>query len=556
MRHRLIATAALAAALCPAAPAGAFTGSATNAGNAARAAAVFAPRNATPPSIAGTARAGETLAASPGTWERQPETYAYAWLRCRDDRCEAAGAGTTYRVTSDDVGARLVVEVTAGNAAGAATARSPVTEPVTVPPPVNTTAPAISGTARVGHTLTLGDGAWSGTPTAYAYRWQRCPPASPCTDIAGATWSTYQPVAADVGAGLRGHVTATNAGGDGTATSASTPAVAPALALPLNVATNGVVRSIVRTPDGGWLFAGEFTTVNGATRNRVARLDAGGQLTAFHPNVTGGSVQSIALLGDRLYLGGDFTAVGGQPRAALAAVDASSGAVLAWNAALTGPTCQLMRIAPYVSALEPGDGVLYVGGRFVAVNGTARGSLAALDAGGGLTGWAPSATPSSCGGIVVRRLAVSAQNIWLSGNFDRLNGQVRNGFAALTAAGALQPAAPVVGADHLAPGPAAGVVIAGAGGARSIRADGTTAWNVSVDALGVAVDTAGATAYLAGDFTEVHGIPRSRTAAVPLATGSPLTAWNPGVTGYPSVVQASADAVAVGTATSLRLLPP
>ncbi|HEY3182628.1 MAG TPA: S8 family serine peptidase [Gaiellaceae bacterium] len=40
--------------------------------------------------------------------------------------------------------------------------------------PASTGAPAISGTAQEGVTLTASDGTWSSTPTALAYEWQRC----------------------------------------------------------------------------------------------------------------------------------------------------------------------------------------------------------------------------------------------------------------------------------------------------------------------------------------------------------------------------------------------
>jgi hypothetical protein len=82
------------------------------------------PANSAPPTVTGTAVVGDTLAATVGTWSGTPApTFTYVW-----NRCTAAGAsctpiggatGTTYALTSADVGSTLDVDVTATNSAGA-----------------------------------------------------------------------------------------------------------------------------------------------------------------------------------------------------------------------------------------------------------------------------------------------------------------------------------------------------------------------------------------------------------------------------------------------------
>ena len=73
--------------------------------------------------------------------------------------------------------------------------------------PVNTVAPAITGTAEVGQTLTCSQGTWTGTaPITYAYQWKRNG-----SNIGGATNSTYVLVTADAGTTVSCTVTATNA---------------------------------------------------------------------------------------------------------------------------------------------------------------------------------------------------------------------------------------------------------------------------------------------------------------------------------------------------------
>jgi hypothetical protein len=81
--------------------------------------------------------------------------------------------------------------------------------------PVNTVAPAITGTAQEGETVTCSTGTWTGTPTiTYAYQWKRNG-----SNIGSATSSTYVLVTADVSQSITCQVTATNGSGSASATS-------------------------------------------------------------------------------------------------------------------------------------------------------------------------------------------------------------------------------------------------------------------------------------------------------------------------------------------------
>lgn len=87
--------------------------------------------------------------------------------------------------------------------------------------PKNTSPPAISGTATVGSTLTATPGSWtSSTQPTYSYQWKRCDTkGNGCSNIAGATSSSYLLQAADANNSVRVDVTAKNADGSTTATS-------------------------------------------------------------------------------------------------------------------------------------------------------------------------------------------------------------------------------------------------------------------------------------------------------------------------------------------------
>ncbi len=193
-----------------------------------------APTNTSPPAISGSTQTGNTLTANPGTWSGAPTSYSYQWRRCDagGSSCSdiAAATSSTYALQAADVGATLRVTVTAANSSGSTSATSAQTGTVTgtLSPPTNTDLPAISGTAQQGEDLTATTGAWSGSPTSFAYQWRRCDASgNSCSNIGGATAASYLLLPPDVGGTLRIRVTATNGGGGTVATSAATPIVLP-----------------------------------------------------------------------------------------------------------------------------------------------------------------------------------------------------------------------------------------------------------------------------------------------------------------------------------------
>jgi hypothetical protein len=202
-----------------------------------RAASQVAPTNTAPPAISGTPTVGQTLTASDGTWSNTPTSFAYQWLRCNGggNSCVNVANGTQkpYTLVGADRGHTMRVRVTATNADGSDSAQSAQTDPVaaatTSGVPKNTVRPLISGTARVGQTLTTDDGSWTGNPTSFAFQWQRCEADNivACADVVGATAKSYLLRVGDLGFRIRVKVTARNAKGATTANSATTAIVAP-----------------------------------------------------------------------------------------------------------------------------------------------------------------------------------------------------------------------------------------------------------------------------------------------------------------------------------------
>ena len=181
----------------------------------------IAPRNTEPPTVSGTAAAGQILTASSGKWTgTEPITYEYEWLRCNTSgvECTQAAAASilpTYTVAAADVGHTLRAKAIAKNIAGSASAESAATAIVAGVKPSNVLAPTVLGLAITGQTLSATEGTWTGTePIAYGYRWQLCSKAgTECTDISGASKSTFTIPDGDAGRTLRVVVAASNVAG-------------------------------------------------------------------------------------------------------------------------------------------------------------------------------------------------------------------------------------------------------------------------------------------------------------------------------------------------------
>jgi hypothetical protein len=250
-------------------------------------------------------------------------------------------------------------------------------------------------------------------------------------------------------------------------------------------APNGAVRAVLPDGSGGWYIGGDFTSVGGVTRNRLARINSDGTLHDWNPNVNN-SVYTLALSGSTLYIGGSFTSVGGVTRSRIARIN-SDGTVHDWNPGVaTGIV--------FTIALD--GNTLYIGGSFTTVAGTTRNRIAALNATADgtaelpyLTSWNPNASG------IVYTIAISGSTVYVGGNFsgaNSINGNIaRNRLAAL---------------------------------------DGTTGvatnWNPNANNLVNALVISGSTVYVGGLFTTIGGQSRARIAALVASTGS-ATSWNP-----------------------------
>lgn len=141
---------------------------------------------------------------------------------------------------------------------------------------------------------------------------------------------------------------------------------------------NGAVLAVVADGLGGWFIGGDFSTVGGIPRARLAHLLSSGQLDTQWQATANTNVTKMVLAQGTLYVAGDFTSLSGNNRNHLGALDATTGDVLDWDPNPDGN----------VGGLAFLDSTIYFGGDFTHVGDTERITLAAVDATtGALKSW-------------------------------------------------------------------------------------------------------------------------------------------------------------------------
>ena len=238
---------------------------------------------------------------------------------------------------------------------------------------------------------------------------------------------------------------------------------------------------------------GEFSSVGGQVRNNIAAIDAvTGQATDWDPNV-GGQVSTLAVAGSTVYAGGSFRSIGTEGRNDIAAIDAATGKATRWDPNADGR----------VSALTVSGPTVYAGGDFSTIGGQSRNGIAAVDA---ETGKAMGWDPHPNAGARVSALAVSGRTVYAGGTFNSI-GESGNNLAGIDAVtGKARPWFP-----HL---------------------------NAGAEIYALAVSPS--TVYVGGAFTSIGGRRRNDIGAIDAVTGK-ATGWNPNADSFITTLAVGAD---------------
>lgn len=233
------------------------------------------------PKISGSAVVGTRLTAVPGAWTRNA-ALTYQWRR--DGRPIPNATRSVYTPSGADAGKKLTVTVTgrlSGYTAVAKTSSaSTVLRALTAKP-----SPAITGTVKVGSTLTARAGAWKPAPVRVSYQWLRN--GSP---ISNATKPTYRLTSRDAGQKISVRATGRRSG-YASVTRTSTVRTVPKVltAATPRITGSAKVGHTLRANTGTWTSKTSLsyqwlrngTAIRGATNAtyRVTSADVGRTLT-------------------------------------------------------------------------------------------------------------------------------------------------------------------------------------------------------------------------------------------------------------------------------------
>lgn len=348
-----------------------------------------------------------------------------------------------------------------------------------------------------------------------------------------------------------------------------------------NPTVDGINSSVqtIKVAGGLVYVGGFFTSAGGQSRRSIAALDiTTGTATAWNPNPNSSVVRAIEMNSSTLFMGGTFTTVGGTLREYLAEVNLTTGALTSWDPNFDDAT---------VYDLELNGTTLYVAGTFQTINGADREGLAAVSASTGallswnaypregvtsmaLAGdimfveasdrnqfkfdWKPTndfavvdnetgelyLTDLDVGGETIISATVRSGNVYLAGTFFEVNGQPRNGLAAVDIlTGVVQPWAPETDGNVIDLASFGGRIFLG-GDFASVNGSPTEALAI-VDAVTgnleplsfdfeggriTALDYSNGNIYAAGNFLIVNGINRENIVGINATNGS-ILAWHP-----------------------------
>ncbi len=259
--------------------------------------------------------------------------------------------------------------------------------------------------------------------------------------------------------------------------------------------TNGQVYSVVADGSGGWYVGGNFSEIGNQNFSNLAHVNSDFSIdTTFtpQPNSTVTALATdLTAPTPVLYVGGNFSQIGGAARTALAALNLSvlsNGQATSWSPGVSGGTS--------INAIAINtDHTVFVGGSFTQIGGSSITNLAQISNLNGLatSTWNPA--PNS----TVDSLVIASGRLFVGGGYSAMANAI--GGQGYLSSFTLSPL--------------------------SLTCD-TWSARVNSTVLSMAISNDGLSLYLGGYFGQIGGISESYAGEIPISGATPAaTAWAP-----------------------------
>lgn len=226
--------------------------------------AVASVYNIQVPIVRGNAVAGQILEVSDGTWSSSfPITLSFKWSTSRTGTFISGAVSPSLTVPSTEAGYTITAQVTASTSHGFLAVTSPNRGLVTIVG--NTVLPAITGTLRVGGTLSVSDGTWLNleSDSTATYQWQSSVDGILWNNISSATSSTFVLKVAQAGLFIRAQVFNTKSGNSAVLANSVSTSQVPVLNIVNNsapvVTGEWTVGMTITASTGSWSTNGTYT---------------------------------------------------------------------------------------------------------------------------------------------------------------------------------------------------------------------------------------------------------------------------------------------------------
>lgn len=197
------------------------------------------------------------------------------------------------------------------------------------------------------------------------------------------------------------------------------------------------INDIATQADGKHILVGSFSTYNGTSRPNIVRINTNGSIdTSFTPgNGADGTINSVTIRSDgKIMIGGEFTTYNGSTRMRVARLNSDGTLDGTFNTASAGQNGANWAVN---KVLVHSDNKIIIGGSFSTYQGTTRNYIARLNTDGSLdTTFNPS---SGANGVLYDIIEDPSGKIIVAGAFSSFNGEAYQRIVRLTTISATAP---------------------------------------------------------------------------------------------------------------------